>query len=68
MTYLDDLQLVKQTLLEVTKQTKGLAVGLQNVAPAQGAPPASVQYLFETTEQLEEKMNQVNQLIDEWAS
>lgn len=65
MTYLDDLHLLKHTLLETARHANGLAVGLQNAAPPQDNPPPSVRYLLETTEQLQEKLNQVNELIQQ---
>lgn len=64
MTYLDDLQIIKSALMEISKQSNGLAIGLQNAAPPKEVPPPSVCYLTETTEQLQDKLKQVNQLID----
>jgi hypothetical protein len=68
MTYLDDLQMVKIGLTEITKQANALAIGLQNAAPAQSVPTSSVQYLFETTKLLEEDIKRIDQLIQEVAT
>ncbi len=65
MTYLDDLHMTKAVLLEVSKQANGLAVGLQHAAPPQAGMPSTVRYLFETSEQLKEKLAQINQLIED---
>lgn len=62
MTYLDDLQVVKSSFAEMAKQTNGLALGLQNAAPPQKGLPPSVQYLFETTEQLQEMLKKIDEL------
>jgi hypothetical protein len=65
MTYLDDLQMIKSALFEIIKQANGLAIGLQHIAPPQVGMPSSVRYLFETAEQLQEKLTKINQLIEE---
>jgi len=64
MTYLEDLQIAKSTLADVVKQANGLGIGLQHAAPPQAGVPLSVQYLFETSEQLQEKLDKINQLIE----
>lgn len=44
----------KNSLLELSKQTSALGIGLQNAAPGEklGKPNNSVQYLLETSESL----------------
>jgi len=65
MTYLDNLQAVKSSFAEIAKQTNGLALGLQNAAPPQEGLPPSVQYLFATTEQLQEMLKKLDQLSED---
>lgn len=66
MTYLDDIQNIKTVLIQTVKQTNALATGLQNAAPPeQNNLSPSVEYLFETSAQLEEKLNRIEQLIEE---
>jgi hypothetical protein len=68
MTYFDDIQMLKQVFLETARHANGLAIGLQNAAPPQDNPPPSVRYLTETTEQLQERLSKLNELIQELSS
>ncbi len=65
MGYLDEVQTVRSTLFDIARHTNGLAVGLQQAAPPTSAISPSVQYLSDTTLQLQEKLGKVNQLIEE---
>jgi hypothetical protein len=53
------------SLLDVARQTSGLATGLQNAAPGDksNAPNKSVQYLFEISERLNEIAEKCKKLI-----
>ena len=57
-----EMNAAKNTLHEVANQAYGLAMGLQNAAPSQvGGPSKSVQYLLETSLQI----NKIGKMIDE---
>lgn len=60
-----DMNTAKHTLHEIANQAYNLAMGLQNAAPAQvgSGPPKSVQYLLETSLQI----NKVSKAIEELA-
>jgi hypothetical protein len=49
-------------LLKISEQALSLAEGLQNVAPEEKSNP-SVQYLFETTEQIGHAIEKLKQLF-----
>ena len=57
-----DMNAAKNTLHEIATQAYGLAMGLQNAAPSQiGGPPKSVQYLLETSLNI----NKLSKVIEE---
>ncbi len=61
-----EMSAAKNALYEIANQAYGLAMGLQNAAPAQAqvnGPPKSVQYLLETSLQI----NKVSKAIEELA-
>ncbi len=53
----------KSVLREIAKQAYALAIGLQNAAPPQESStvPKSVQYLFETSMQLEKTSDEITE-------
>lgn len=60
-----DLSTARQQLHEIATQAYNLAMGLQNAAPAkESGPPKTVQYLFETSLQIEKIGKMVEQLIE----
>jgi len=68
MSVLTDMTATKNALHEIANQAYNLAMGLQNAAPAQamqgsGGPPKSVQYLLETSLQI----NKISKIIEELA-
>ena len=54
---------VKNVLHEIASQAYGLAMGLQNVAPAQETPVKSVQYLLEISLHIEKTSKAIEDLI-----
>lgn len=66
MSIQSEMSAAKNVLYEIANQAYGLAMGLQNAAPAQAqtnGPPKSVQYLVETSLQI----NKVSKAIEELA-
>jgi hypothetical protein len=68
MSVIIEMTAAKNTLHEIANQAYNLAMGLQNAAPTQamqpgGSPPNSVQYLLETSLQI----NKVSKIIEELA-
>lgn len=62
-----DINTLKNTLREIASQAYNLAMGLQNAAPIQtlqasSGPPKSVQYLLETSLQI----NKVSKIVEEF--
>lgn len=60
-----DMNAMKSALSEIASQAYNLAMGLQNAAPVQvgSGPPKSVQYLLETSLQI----NKVSKKVEELA-
>lgn len=62
-----EMHATKNTLHEIATQAYNLAMGLQNAAPAQtlqgAGPPKSIQYLLETSLQI----NKISKIIEELA-
>lgn len=56
-----EMNAAKNTLHEIANQAYGLAMGLQNAAPSQTGPSKSVQYLLETSLQI----NKINKTIED---
>lgn len=68
MSLIIEMTATKNALHELANQAYNLAMGLQNAAPSQalqsgGGPPKSVQYLLETSLQI----NKVSKIIEELA-
>lgn len=57
---------IKTSLRDIGKQASALGTGLQNAAPGDktGAPNNSVQYLTETSEQLEHVVEQIEKMLE----
>ena len=63
-----EMNAAKNTLHEIANHAYSLAMGLQNAAPAQAiqggsGPPKSIQYLLETSLQI----NKVSKIVEELA-
>lgn len=62
MSVFSEVNAAKSILHEIANQAYGLAMGLQNAAPAQaGGPTKSVQYLLETSLQI----NKLSKALEE---
>ncbi len=62
MSVYSEMNAAKNTLHEIANQAYGLAMGLQNAAPSQvGGPSKSVQYLLETSLQI----NKVSKILED---
>jgi hypothetical protein len=62
MSVLSEISAAKSTLHEIANNAYGLAMGLQNAAPSQlGGPSKSVQYLLETSLQI----NKMSKILEE---
>lgn len=57
---------VKTALRDVAKQAAALGTGLQNAAPGDktGAPNNSVQYLVDTSDQLDRVVEQIEKMLE----
>jgi hypothetical protein len=58
---------IKSTLHEIAKQSSALGVGLQNAAPGEkvGTPNNTIQYLLETSDNLNQKADECDKILSE---